>query len=36
MQLTSDLEGDILHDLSRDFLLDEEETDTTDLDTLLQ
>lgn len=36
MQFTSDLEGDILDDLSRNLLLDEEEADTTDLDTLLQ
>ena len=36
MKLTCDLEGDILHDLSGHLLLDEEEADTTDLDTLLQ
>ena len=31
MQLTCDLEGNILDDLSRNLLLDEEEADTTDL-----
>ena len=36
MKLTCDLESDILHDLSRGLPLNEEEADTTDLDTLLQ
>ena len=36
MKLTCDLEGDILDDLSRNLLLDEEEADTAHLDTLLQ
>ena len=36
MKLTCDLESNILDDLSRHLLLDEEETDTAHLDTLLQ
>ena len=35
MELTCDLEGDVLNDLSGHFLLDEEETYTAYLDTLL-